>query len=31
MAEIWKDKGDKEFVKEEILDRLLTNLTWKST
>jgi 3-hydroxyacyl-CoA dehydrogenase/enoyl-CoA hydratase/carnithine racemase len=27
VAEIWKDKGDKEFVKEEILDRLLTNLT----
>ena len=27
VAEIWKDKGDKQFVKEEILDRLLTNLT----
>lgn len=27
VAEIWKDKGDKEFLKEEILDRLLTNLT----
>jgi len=27
VAEIWKDKGDKEFMKEEILDRLLTNLT----
>ncbi len=27
VAEIWKDKGDKEFVKEEILDRLLTRLT----
>ncbi len=27
VAEIWKDKGNKEFVKEEILDRLLTNLT----
>ena len=26
-AEIWSDTGDKEFVKEEILDRLLTNLT----
>ncbi|MGO9568804.1 MAG: 3-hydroxyacyl-CoA dehydrogenase NAD-binding domain-containing protein [Desulfomonilaceae bacterium] len=29
VAEIWKDKGDKEFVKEEILDRLLTNLTFE--
>lgn len=27
VAEIWADKGDKEFVKEEILDRLLTNIT----
>lgn len=27
VAEIWADKGDKEFVKEEILDRLLTSLT----
>jgi len=27
VEEIWKDKGDKEFVKEEILDRLLTSLT----
>jgi 3-hydroxyacyl-CoA dehydrogenase/enoyl-CoA hydratase/carnithine racemase len=27
VAEIWKDKGDKEFVREEIIDRLLTNLT----
>jgi 3-hydroxyacyl-CoA dehydrogenase/enoyl-CoA hydratase/carnithine racemase len=27
VAEIWKDKGTKEFVKEEILDRLLTSLT----
>jgi 3-hydroxyacyl-CoA dehydrogenase/enoyl-CoA hydratase/carnithine racemase len=27
VADIWKDKGDKEFVKEEIVDRLLTNLT----
>lgn len=27
VAEIWANKGDKEFVKEEILDRLLTNLT----
>jgi 3-hydroxyacyl-CoA dehydrogenase/enoyl-CoA hydratase/carnithine racemase len=27
VAEIWKDKGDKEFVKEEILDRVLTALT----
>ncbi len=27
VAEIWSDTGDKEFVKEEILDRLLTNLT----
>jgi 3-hydroxyacyl-CoA dehydrogenase len=27
VAEIWTDKGDKQFVKEEILDRLLTNLT----
>jgi 3-hydroxyacyl-CoA dehydrogenase/enoyl-CoA hydratase/carnithine racemase len=27
VAKIWADKGDKEFVKEEILDRLLTNLT----
>ncbi len=27
VAEIWTDRGDKEFVKEEILDRLLTNLT----
>ncbi len=26
-AEVWKQKGDKEFVKEEILDRLLTSLT----
>ncbi len=26
-AEIWASRGDKEFVKEEILDRLLTNLT----
>ncbi len=29
VAEIWKDKGDKQFVKEEILDRLLTNLTFE--
>jgi 3-hydroxyacyl-CoA dehydrogenase/enoyl-CoA hydratase/carnithine racemase len=27
VAEIWKDRGTKEFVKEEILDRLLTSLT----
>jgi 3-hydroxyacyl-CoA dehydrogenase len=27
VAEIWKDKGDREFVKEEIIDRILTNLT----
>jgi len=27
IAEIWKDKGDKEFVREEILDGLLTSLT----
>ncbi|MFH1112655.1 MAG: 3-hydroxyacyl-CoA dehydrogenase NAD-binding domain-containing protein [Pseudomonadota bacterium] len=27
VAEIWSDTGDKQFVKEEILDRLLTNLT----
>jgi 3-hydroxyacyl-CoA dehydrogenase/enoyl-CoA hydratase/carnithine racemase len=27
VAEIWQDKGDKEFVKEEIVDRLLTSLT----
>ena len=27
VAEIWKDKAQKEFVKEEILDRLLTALT----
>jgi len=27
VEEIWKDRGDKEFVKEEILDRLLTALT----
>ena len=27
VEEIWKDKGTKEFVKEEILDRLLTSLT----
>jgi len=27
VAEIWKDKGDKVFLKEEILDRILTNLT----
>ncbi len=27
VAEIWADRGSKEFVKEEILDRLLTNLT----
>jgi 3-hydroxyacyl-CoA dehydrogenase/enoyl-CoA hydratase/carnithine racemase len=27
VAAIWADKGDKEFVKEEILDRILTNLT----
>lgn len=27
VAEIWKDKPEKEFYKEEILDRLLTNLT----
>jgi 3-hydroxyacyl-CoA dehydrogenase/enoyl-CoA hydratase/carnithine racemase len=27
VAEIWKDTGDREFVKEEILDRILTNLT----
>ncbi|MCX5861271.1 MAG: 3-hydroxyacyl-CoA dehydrogenase NAD-binding domain-containing protein [Deltaproteobacteria bacterium] len=27
VAEIWKDKPEKEFLKEEILDRLLTNLT----
>ncbi len=27
IAEIWKDKGDKEFVNEEIVDRILTNLT----
>jgi len=27
VAEIWKDKGDKEFVREEIVDRLLTSLT----
>lgn len=27
VAEIWKDTGDKEFVKEEILDRILTNIT----
>jgi 3-hydroxyacyl-CoA dehydrogenase/enoyl-CoA hydratase/carnithine racemase len=29
VAEIWKDKGDKEFVKEEIVDRLLTALTYE--
>ncbi|MFH0822478.1 MAG: 3-hydroxyacyl-CoA dehydrogenase NAD-binding domain-containing protein [Pseudomonadota bacterium] len=27
VAEIWSDKGDKVFVKEEIRDRLLTNIT----
>jgi len=27
VAEIWENRGEKEFVKEEILDRLLTNLT----
>jgi 3-hydroxyacyl-CoA dehydrogenase len=27
VLEIWKDKGDKEFLEEEILDRLLTSLT----
>jgi 3-hydroxyacyl-CoA dehydrogenase len=27
VEEIWSDKGDKEFVQEEIVDRLLTNLT----
>jgi hypothetical protein len=27
VAEIWADKGTKEFVTEEIVDRLLTNLT----
>lgn len=27
IVEIWSDKGDKEFVEEEIVDRLLTNLT----
>lgn len=29
IEEIWSDKGDKEFVKEEIVDRLLTNLTYE--
>jgi 3-hydroxyacyl-CoA dehydrogenase len=29
VAEIWQDKGDKEFVNEEIVDRLLTNLTYE--
>lgn len=29
VAEIWADKGDKEFVKEEIIDRLLTSLTYE--
>lgn len=27
VAELWKDRPEKEFLKEEILDRLLTNLT----
>ena len=27
VAEIWADKGTKEFVKEEVVDRVLTNLT----
>lgn len=27
VAEIWADKGNREFLKEEIVDRLLTNLT----
>ena len=27
VEELWKDRGDKEFVKEEILDRILTNIT----
>jgi 3-hydroxyacyl-CoA dehydrogenase/enoyl-CoA hydratase/carnithine racemase len=27
VSEVWADRGSKEFVKEEILDRLLTNLT----
>ncbi len=27
VAEIWADKGDREFLNEEIVDRLLTNLT----
>jgi 3-hydroxyacyl-CoA dehydrogenase len=27
VAEIWSNTGDKEFVKEEIIDRLLTSLT----
>ncbi|MEW6531314.1 MAG: 3-hydroxyacyl-CoA dehydrogenase NAD-binding domain-containing protein [Thermodesulfobacteriota bacterium] len=29
VAEIWADKGTKEFVKEEIVDRILTNLTFE--
>ncbi|MEJ2717402.1 MAG: 3-hydroxyacyl-CoA dehydrogenase NAD-binding domain-containing protein [Deltaproteobacteria bacterium] len=29
VAEIWHDKGDREFVKEEIVDRLLTNITYE--
>jgi 3-hydroxyacyl-CoA dehydrogenase/enoyl-CoA hydratase/carnithine racemase len=29
IVEIWQDKGDKEFVKEEIVDRLLTALTYE--
>ena len=29
IAEIWKDKGDREFVREEIVDRLLTALTYE--
>jgi len=27
VVEIWKDKGDKEFIKEEIVNRILTSLT----